>query len=85
MNVSGMLRSSGVYVIGARRLWCLCLLSFAYASLLLVLFSSFNVCDRFEDRIDLGRDNGISETLKAVHPSGNPIIHSAKAGCNFNP
>jgi hypothetical protein len=30
------------------------------------------------------RNYGVAERLKSVHPSGNPIIHSTKLGCNFS-
>ena len=48
-----------------------------HSSLLNVYFSNtyitlcnscFDVDNRFEDRVDLLRDDGISEALKAVHP-----------------
>jgi hypothetical protein len=47
--------------------------------------SPFNVCDCFEDLVDLLRDNGISEALKAVHSSGKPINHSTQVGFNNPP
>ncbi|MFA5137441.1 MAG: hypothetical protein WC489_08690, partial [Patescibacteria group bacterium] len=38
--------------------------------------------DRFEDREDLLRDDGVAEADKAVHSGGNPISHSTHVGFN---
>ena len=49
---------------------------------------SIGVSDRLHDLDGDLRNDGIAERFQSassVHPSGNPISHSTKRGCNFKP